>query len=111
MRRVFCFVVVAKKGVVEAKGQNDGNESESDRQQREHAEFAGPQVARVNGNEQHAETALNKAADPKDERVLDCLFYLPVYRGYISCESPSRLRQKNEIANIIIMTAADERLT
>src|SRR5436305_3836794 len=81
MHRVFAVIIMAKESVIETELQSDGDERQGDRQQRQHAELGGAQVARVERHEHQAEGAVDDAADAEDQRVLDGLFDLAVDRN------------------------------
>ena len=66
--------------MVESELEDNRDERQRDRQQRQHAELGGAQVARVERDQHQPEGAVDDAADAEDQRVLDRLFDLAVDR-------------------------------
>src|SRR6185503_9116459 len=94
MFSIFCVVIVAEESVIETEFQNNSHKRKRDCQKRQHAVFARTQLAHIHGHEHKPERGVDHAADSKDERVLDGLFYLSVYRGYYSIFNSFRNRKK-----------------
>jgi hypothetical protein len=112
MRRIFAVVIMAEESVIEAELQNDGDERQGDRQQRQHAELGGAQIARIERHEHQPEGAVDEAADAEDQRMLDGLFDLAVNRGgllplnYFLTQRTQRVTQRNAEGLLCVIPCA-----
>ena len=84
MFRVIGLVVVPEKCVIEPKLQDDGDKRQRDCEQRQHAKVTRVQCTRVDGHQHEPERAVDHASDAEDQRVLNSLLDLVVYRGRYS---------------------------
>ena len=84
MFRVIGLVVVPEECVIEPKLQNNRYKRQRDGEQCQHTEVARVQLPRINGHKDEPKRAVDHASDAEDQRVLNCLFDLVVYRGWYS---------------------------
>ena len=84
MFEFISFVVMTKEGMIEPKLQKDRDKRQRDGKQRQNSESAGRQLAGIDRHQNETERTVDQAADSEDQRMLNCLFDLVVYRGCCS---------------------------
>src|SRR5262249_13824562 len=96
---IICLVVMSEECVIESELEDESYQRQRYGQQRQDAEFARCQLARIHRNEHQPERAVDRAADAEDQRVLYRLLDLVVDRDRYSClrfisdnVSPTRVR-------------------
>src|SRR2546425_7915556 len=106
MFNVIGLIVMPEECVIEPGLQNDRHQRQRNGEQRQNAERARRQMTRIDGDQHQPERAVDHAADSEDQRMLNRLFDLVVYRGRYS-----RLRRTADRISAASVNAAAARLT
>ena len=81
---VISLIVVAEKGMIEPTLKKDRGKRHRNSEQRQHPEVTRVKFARIDGYQHQPKRAVDHAANAEDQRVLNGLCDLVVYRGWNS---------------------------